>query len=176
MFFKRGILLFSILSFFTSQVHSLEIREPKEILNTINTQGYDLSILFSRKSQKDPVFGQLLSKCQEVGIDKCYDTIIDWLKKTNIMSIDSIELPIKMIRFINSPINKQYLNDYEINSLKNISYLNYIYASIKTGYCNKKACRKVRDNSTEINREKEKINEQVNRQKNRDEKYSSKYF
>ena len=174
MFFKRSIIFISILSLLSSPLHSLEIQESKEILSIINTQGRSFSHFFSDKSKRDSVFGPLLASCEAVGMDKCYDTIIKWLKKTNVVEINLVKLSVEMSEFLSS-FGNQCLNNCDINSLKNISYLDSIYKAIKKDECNKKACRKIKNNDVVCLEDELNIKEQIYRQKSRDEKYSSKY-
>ena len=144
MFFNRKFICSLLLAIFTFPTSSLELiyRQDSDLLfKILCVNSLDIRSLFTKKAQNDSIFSPLLNDCQNTGISKCYDTIIDWTKSKNILEINSIRLSKSIEKFLKS---NDFLTEDEKNSLKNLSYLSSIYRSIENRYCNTKVIRKFR--------------------------------
>lgn len=162
------ILLFGLATFPISSLE-LKYRQDSNLLfETLQHDPQNICDLFTKKAQNDSIFSTLLNDCEQTGVSKCYDTIINWIKDKNVVELDSVRLSKSIEKFLKS---NDTLTEDEKNSLKNISYLSSIYRSIEKHHGNNELIRKLRKYNITPFWKKLKILKEQEISNNRDVKY-----
>lgn len=172
MFFNHKFICSLLLGLFTLPISSLELIYRKDanlLFENLCSNSCDIDIFFTKEAKNDSIFLPLLNDCKQVGISKCYDTIIIWLKNENILEMNSVRLSKSIEKFLKS---NNIITEDEKNALRNLSYLSSIYKSIYTHHCNNKLVRKLRKTDITPPWKKMKIAKEQEVRHNRDLKYN----